>query len=151
MFPGVSPAPATRARRRAVREARALLHQRGVRLIIVECEVGEVRRHGRTLRIRGLAVDAGAEFSWLPRGVLARAGVPVAKKGLAFVMTDGRIARRSVGYAVLRTSGFETVDEVVFAEHGDLPVLGARTLAGFGAVVDVRERRLVAARQGVPA
>jgi len=37
------------------------------------------------------------------------------------------------------------VDEVVFGQPGDLPLLGARTLEGFGARVDPRNKRLVAA------
>jgi hypothetical protein len=36
------------------------------------------------------------------------------------------------------------VDEVVFAQPGDLALLGARTLEGFGARVDPRLKRLVA-------
>ena len=40
---------------------------------------------------------------------------------------------------------FETIDEVVFAKFGDLNLLGARTLEGFGAAVDPQKRKLVAA------
>jgi hypothetical protein len=50
-----------------------------------------------------------------------------------------------VGYAIVRCGSFETVDEVVFAQPGDLQRLGARTLEGFNAVVDARRKRLVAA------
>jgi hypothetical protein len=46
---------------------------------------------------------------------------------------------------MLRADGFESVDEVVFADLGDVPVLGSRTLDGFGAIVDARGKRLVAA------
>ena len=61
------------------------------------------------------------------------------------MLADGRIVKRSVGYALLRAGGFETVDEVVFAELGDVPLLGSRTLEGFGAVADTRGKRLIAA------
>jgi hypothetical protein len=40
---------------------------------------------------------------------------------------------------------YVTVDEVVFAEKGDLLLLGARTLEGLNLVVDSRRKRLVAA------
>ncbi|MFB0516929.1 MAG: hypothetical protein ACETWG_10065 [Candidatus Neomarinimicrobiota bacterium] len=40
---------------------------------------------------------------------------------------------------------FETIDEVVFGKPGDMRLLGARTLEGFGAVVDSRQRKIVAA------
>jgi predicted aspartyl protease len=92
-----------------------------------------------------VSVDARAEFTWLPKSALARAGIAVVKKRLAFVLADGRIVKRSVGYAILRAGDFETVDEIVFAELGDVPLLGSRTLEGFGAVVDARGKRLIAA------
>jgi hypothetical protein len=111
----------------------------------VECEVGEVGRKTGLIRVRGVSVDPSAEVTWLPASALVRAGVTVAKKRLAFALVDGRIVRRSVGYALLRAGGFETVDEVVFADLGDVCLLGGRTLEGFGAVVDVRGTRLVAA------
>ena len=38
-----------------------------------------------------------------------------------------------------------TVDEVVFAEKGDLHLLGARSLEGLNLAVDARKKRLVAA------
>jgi predicted aspartyl protease len=110
----------------------------------LECEVRGVRDQGEVARVRVL-VDSGSEFTWLPAAVLERAAVSVVKTGLQFVMADGRTITRSVGYAILRASGFETVDEVVFAEPADLSLLGARTLEGFGAVVDARSKCLVAA------
>jgi len=48
------------------------------------------------------------------------------------------------GFAILSASGFRTIDEGVFAESGDLQLLGSRTLEGFGAMVDSRRKRLVA-------
>ena len=49
-----------------------------------------------------------------------------------------------MGYAVLAAEGFETVDEVVFAEKSDLLLLGVRTLEGFGVMVDNVGHRFVA-------
>jgi hypothetical protein len=49
-----------------------------------------------------------------------------------------------VGYVILASEGFETTDEVVFADAGDQTQLGARTLEGFGVVVDPIAHRLVA-------
>ena len=39
----------------------------------------------------------------------------------------------------------ETVDEVVFAQRGDLQLLGARALEGLNLQVDSRRKKLVAA------
>jgi len=54
------------------------------------------------------------------------------------------MVQREVGYAILRAEGFETVDEVVFADPGDLHLLGVRTLEGFGVLVDNIAHRFVA-------
>lgn len=66
------------------------------------------------------------------------------KKDLDFQMANGQTITRSIGYAIIRADGFQTIDEVVFGQPGDLVILGARTLEGFGARVDTRLKRLVA-------
>ena len=48
------------------------------------------------------------------------------------------------GYAILSAEGFETVDEVVFAEPSDMALLGVRTIEGFGVMVDDIAHRFVA-------
>jgi len=110
----------------------------------VACELQELTQAQPAVRVARVMVDTGSEYTWLPEKVLARAGVRVRKQNLAFVMADGTTITRDVGYAYLRSSGFETVDEVVFARPGDLRLLGARTLEGFAALVDARRKRLVA-------
>ena len=60
-------------------------------------------------------------------------------------MANGQIITRSVGYVVLRVDQAETIDEVVFAEPGDLSLLGCRALEGLNLRVDSRAKRLVAA------
>ncbi len=66
------------------------------------------------------------------------------KKDLRFVMANGQLITRSVGFAVLHVDKHFTIDEVVFAEPGDLLLLGARTLEGLNLTVDSRRRQLVA-------
>ena len=117
----------------------------------VDGEIINPRRPKRRVEVSALLVDSGSESTWLPEKVLRRAGVAVSKKDVRFLMANGEIVSRSVGYAIVRASGFETVDEVVFGQPGDLPLLGARTLEGFGAVVDARRKRLVAAGPHVTA
>ena len=117
----------------------------------VDCEVVNVRQPSRLVTVAGVLVDSGSEFTWLPEGVLRSAGIAVAKKDLTFVMANGQQVTRSCGYAILRAAGFETVDEVVFAQPGDLALLGSRTLEGFGATVDARAKRLVASGPHVAA
>jgi clan AA aspartic protease len=88
-------------------------------------------------------VDTGSELTWLPRDVLLQIGITPRRKKL-FVTADGTRIERPIGYAILRADNFETNDEVVFAEKGDLTLLGVRTLEGFGVMVDNIGHRLVA-------
>jgi predicted aspartyl protease len=60
-------------------------------------------------------------------------------------MANGQHVTRSVGFAIIRLDKFFTIDEVVFAEKGDLPLLGARTLEGLNLTVDSTHKKLVAA------
>jgi predicted aspartyl protease len=59
-------------------------------------------------------------------------------------MANGQRVTRSVGFAIIRLDKYFTVDEVVFAEKGDLLLLGARTFEGLTLSVDPRKKRLVA-------
>ena len=111
----------------------------------IECEIVNPRQPRRSARVRHLLVDSGSEFTWVPGDVLDRIGIRIAKKDQQFVMANGQTVTRSVGYAIIRAAAFETIDEVVFALPGDLSLLGSRTLEGFGAHVDARNKRLVAA------
>ena len=95
--------------------------------------------------VRRLMVDPGADSTWIDATVLDSIGIERRKKDLPFQLANGQIITRSVGYAVLTVGKSETVDEVVFAERGDLQLLGARALEGLNLRVDARRKRLVAA------
>lgn len=91
--------------------------------------------------IEGL-VDTGSELTWLPADLLKGIGImPREKK--AFVTATGERIEREVGYAIIKAEGRETIDEVVFAEKGDMILLGVRTLEGFSVMVDNIGHRLV--------
>jgi predicted aspartyl protease len=102
-------------------------------------------RRGARARLTGVLVDTGAELSWVPAPVLEGLGIRPEKTTQRFVMADGRALARRIGFAVVHAGGELTVDEVVFAEPGDLVLLGARTLEGLNLRVDLVEKRLVAA------
>ncbi|HYR59477.1 MAG TPA: hypothetical protein VEO95_12640 [Chthoniobacteraceae bacterium] len=53
-----------------------------------------------------------------------------------FLTATNTPVERGVGYAILRAESFEANDHVVFAEPGDMPLLGVRTMEGFGVSVD---------------
>ena len=65
------------------------------------------------------------------------------KNDLRFVMANGEIITRSVGFAILRVARTFTIDEVVFAEAGDQTLLGARPLEGPNLVVDPTRKNLL--------
>ena len=87
-------------------------------------------------------VDIGLELTWLPADVLNLIGV-VPNRKRSFHTATKQLVERPIGYAILRSEGFETIDEVVFAEPGDLTLLGVRTLEGFGVMVDNIGQRFV--------
>ncbi|MBI4327751.1 MAG: hypothetical protein HY674_21165 [Chloroflexi bacterium] len=90
-------------------------------------------------------VDSGSELTWLPAEILKRAGITPRRKRVHATATQQKI-EQEVGYAILSAEGFETNDEVVFAERGDMTRLGVRTLEGFGVMVDDIAHRFVATR-----
>ena len=111
----------------------------------VDCVIVNPKTPSKKIFLKRLLVDTGSEFTWLPAEKLQAAGITVRKKDVSFRMANGQIITRDVGYGILQVNGFETVDELVFAQQGDLRLLGSRTLEGFGAIVDARRKRLVAA------
>jgi len=88
-------------------------------------------------------VDSGAGLTWLPRDVLVSIRVTAVRKR-SFSTATQQLVTRDTGYAILAAEGFETVDEVVFGEPGDMTLLGVRTLEGFGVMVDNIAHRFVA-------
>src|SRR5918993_445430 len=99
----------------------------------------------RSVVIPKLLVDTGSEFTWIPERMLERIGIRREKKDVAFVLANGQEVTRSIGFAIIRLDKFFTIDEVVFAEPGDLQLLGAHTLEGLNLIIESARRRLIAA------
>jgi len=111
----------------------------------IGCLVESQTDRARSARIPRVLVDTGSEHTWLPAPKLEQIGITREKKDIKFVMANGEIITRSVGFAILRVGKYFTTDEVVFAEPGDLLILGARTLEGLNVIVDAARKKLVAA------
>ena len=93
-----------------------------------------------------LLVDTGSsDFTWIPDDVLNRIGVELVKKDLQIQLANGQLVARTAGYAILRVDEYQTIDEAVFAQKGDLLLLGSRALEGMNLQVDARRKRLAAA------
>jgi predicted aspartyl protease len=107
------------------------------------CKIENPVERTRSVVLQKLLVDTGSEFTWVPARSLERIGVPREKKNVSFVLANGEHVTRSVGFAIIRVAKNFTIDEVVFAEPGDLTLLGARTLTGLNLRIDPARRRLV--------
>jgi predicted aspartyl protease len=110
-----------------------------------KCKVENPVDRARSVVIPKLLVDTGSEFTWISERTLERIGIPREKKDIAFVLANGQEVTRSVGFAIIRLDKFFTIDEVAFAEKGDLLLLGARTLEGLNLTIDPARKKLVAA------
>ena len=99
----------------------------------------------RSVVLSRMLVDTGSEYTWAPSASLEKIGIGREKKDVLFVMANGQHISRSVGFAIIRLDKHFTIDEVVFAEKGDLLLLGARSLEGLNLTVDSRRKKLVAA------
>jgi predicted aspartyl protease len=110
----------------------------------VEEAIGTTDR-SRSVVISKLLVDSGSEYTWVSERSLERIGISREKKDVAFILANGQEVTRSVGFAIIRLDKFFTIDEVVFAEPGDLLLIGARTLDGLNLTVEPTRRRLVVA------
>lgn len=110
------------------------------------CKIENVVDRTRSVVMPKMLVDTGSEYTWVTAKTLEKIGVEREKKDVLFVTANGqKITRRSVGFAIIRLDKSFTVDEVVFAEAGDLLLLGARTLEGLNLTVDPKRKKLVAA------
>ena len=109
-----------------------------------ECRIENPADRSRFFLIQQLLVDTGSECTWAPKQLLEEIGVG-REKDVSFVLANGQEITRSVGFAIVRLDGRFTVDEVVFAEPGDLLLLGARTLEGLNLTVDSARQRLLGA------
>ena len=113
----------------------------------VSCQVENHVDRSKSVRVPKLLVDTGSEHTWIPTAKLEKIGVTKEKKDIQFVMANGEVVTRIVGFAILRVQKHFTIDEVVFAEPGDLLLLGARTLEGLKLTVDAAKKKLVVAGQ----
>jgi predicted aspartyl protease len=101
-------------------------------------------RRGTIIRVPNVIVDTGAEATWIPRAVLESLSV-AAERTEMYQLADGRLLEREVGYVIVHVAGKATSDDVVFAENGDLLLLGARSLEGLNLRVEPRTKQLVSA------
>src|ERR1043166_117338 len=99
-------------------------------------------RRGHVKEISNVLVDTGSEATWVPRAMLESLGIEP-EKAVRFRVAGGRTIEREAGSAIVHANGAQTADDVVFAEPGDLVLLGARTLEGLNFKIDPVRHALV--------
>jgi len=110
-----------------------------------EVRIQNLLNRNREIAVPQALVDTGSEYTWVDGKMLESIGIAREKKDLTFTMANGQQITRTMGFALVRSGEFFTVDEIVFAEPGDMQLLGARSLEGFNARVDSQRKLLVAA------
>ncbi len=116
-----------------------------MRIFKIGLKVENIADRSHSAVVKNVLVDTGSEYTWLSETVLRKVKIAVEKKDVPFIMANGQKITRSVGFALIRVGQAFTVDEVVFAQPGDLQLLGARTLEGLNLVVNSRDKKLAAA------
>jgi len=99
------------------------------------------RDRGPVSYVADALVDTGSDATWVPRSILESVGIGFERRR-AFIVADGRRVERDIGYAIVHAAGTMTIDEVVFAEDSDFPILGVRALEGLNLRVDPVKKQL---------
>jgi predicted aspartyl protease len=107
-------------------------------------EIAPLADHDKRLTFVDVMVDTGSEYNWIPEEKLVELGVtPVRIE--RFETADGRILERPVGFAMIFAGGRSSPTIVVFAEPGEMTLLGAYGLEGLNLRIDLGRRELVPA------
>lgn len=90
-------------------------------------------------------VDSGASITVLPQALAKKLKIkPSYEKD--FVLADGKIVKRKIGYALISINGMTAPSPVVLGKKNDSKLLGALTLEAMGFALDPFERRIYKAK-----
>ena len=92
----------------------------------------------------GVMVDTGSEYNWIPANVLVELSIEPVRID-RFETADGRVLERPVSFALIYAGGRSAAAAVVFAQPGDMILLGAHGLEGLNLRVDLARKELVPA------
>ncbi len=109
----------------------------------VEVSIASLRapEHAQSVK---LLVDTGSTYTWVSAATLHALGVHAAERRRVLTI-EGKIAERPAAEVLITVEGRTLHTICLFAEGGDVEVLGAYTLEGFGLAVDPVQRRLIPA------
>jgi len=106
--------------------------------------IAHLARPSDHLELSGVMVDTGSEYNWIPAPVLEQLGIEPVRND-RFETADGRLLERPVAFALIFAGGRSAAAAVVFAEPGDMVLLGAHGLEGLNLRVDLARKELVPA------
>ncbi|MFN0085396.1 MAG: hypothetical protein ACKVX9_08410 [Blastocatellia bacterium] len=107
----------------------------------IVCKIQHPISRLKSASLPALPVDGGSVYTWIPKATLEALGI-MREKEITLVTEQGERITRGVGFAILCVDKYFTIDEVLFAERGDRPRLGLRSLQGLNLVVEPRQRQL---------
>ena len=88
-----------------------------------------------------LIVDTGSTYTWVKRVRLSGLELkPMGKR--VFRTIEGKLIEREIGEALIECEGEKATTIIVFAEEGDVEVLGVYALEGLGLEVDPTTKEL---------
>lgn len=87
-------------------------------------------------------VDTGATWTWVPRPILDRLGIPATDRR-RLQMANGQIVERESGWVMITAEGVTAATTCIFGDPDSIPLLGAVTLEECGLAPDPVHRRLV--------
>ena len=88
-----------------------------------------------------LIVDTGSTYTWVKRVRLSGLELkPMGKR--VFKTIEGKLIEREIGEALIECKGEKATTIIVFAEEGDVEVLGVYALEGLGLEVDPATKEL---------
>ena len=108
----------------------------------VDFEVENPTLPGTRRLVRAALVDTGSELSWIPADILESLGIERYTTA-RFRSANGTVLERWTGAAFVHVAGKRTADDVVFAEPGDMTLLGTRSLEGLNLRIDPATKLLV--------
>src|SRR5438132_6139735 len=111
----------------------------------VEALLAAPGRPERRQRVE-LLVDSGSTYTWVA-GALLRALSVAPTERRRVVTIEGQVAERDAAEVLITLEGRTLHTVCLFGDAGDLDVLGAYTLEGFGLAVDPVQRKLIPALQ----
>lgn len=91
-----------------------------------------------------LLVDSGSMYTWVSAALLRDLGVQPTERRRVLTI-EGRTTERGAAEILITLEGRTLHTLCLFGDPGDLDVLGAYTLEGFGLAVDPIQRRLIPA------